>query len=266
MQWSWLPILGCSLFRRRQEGWGTSSTFKPQQICHSLQFQGDNLWVLRSCRKTNFLFSISLKDAYFQISIHLDSQSYFHIVLNRRVYQCFGLSTAPPCPHQFFSGVRLGSQERVTVSLLLGQLASHSRSDYLLVKIPQAPFLPQQRPEDSHDAISWEKLNLMPASKTQHLRLLIDTLQERVYWQTLELPGFRMWQTISFCSFFALQRCGSKSWAKWLHWINLFLEAESRCTLFSVSWVALVTNDTATPVPSSEECLLYINWWLQKER
>ena len=59
-------------------------------------------------------FSVDLKDACFQIPIHLNS---IQPVLAGKVYQFkthgFGLSAALPSPHQSVcSGVRVGSQER----------------------------------------------------------------------------------------------------------------------------------------------------------
>ena len=76
--------------------------------------------VLGSIRKGDWMFSIVLKDAYFQIPIRPDSSPYLWFFLESRVYQfcalCFALSTAPQVftrifalilewPHQ--RGVRL---------------------------------------------------------------------------------------------------------------------------------------------------------------
>ena len=55
--------------------------------------------VLLSVRKGDFLASINLKDAYFQIPVHVSSRKWLRFVSNGTVHQfrvlCFGLSTAP---------------------------------------------------------------------------------------------------------------------------------------------------------------------------
>ena len=54
--------------------------------------------VLLSVRKGDFLASINLKDAYFQIPVHVSSRKWLRFVSNGTVHQfrvlCFGLSTA----------------------------------------------------------------------------------------------------------------------------------------------------------------------------
>ena len=49
--------------------------------------------VLGSIRKGDFVFSVSLKDTYIKIPIHLDSQSYFWIAVEGKVY--YAPYTAP---------------------------------------------------------------------------------------------------------------------------------------------------------------------------
>ena len=55
--------------------------------------------VLQSIRRTDWLVSIDLKDAYFQIPIHPSSRKFLRFVSNKGCYQfkalCFGLTTAP---------------------------------------------------------------------------------------------------------------------------------------------------------------------------
>ena len=55
--------------------------------------------VLRAVRRNDWMVSIDLKDAYLQISIHLESRKYLRFTAGGRTWQfrvlCFGLSTAP---------------------------------------------------------------------------------------------------------------------------------------------------------------------------
>ena len=72
--------------------------------------------VLESIRKGEVMFSVDPKDAYFQISVHLDSRLFLYIAINGRVYQfkalCCGLSMAPTVfTRAFYLSLRVGSQE-----------------------------------------------------------------------------------------------------------------------------------------------------------
>ena len=65
--------------------------------------------VLLAVRKDDFLASIDLKDAYFQIPVHPSSRKLLRFVSNDMVYQfralCFGLSTAPQVFTRVFMAV-----------------------------------------------------------------------------------------------------------------------------------------------------------------
>ena len=65
--------------------------------------------VLLSVRKGDFLTSINLKDAYFQIPVHVSSRKWLRFVSNGTVHQfrvlCFGLSTAPQVFTRVFATV-----------------------------------------------------------------------------------------------------------------------------------------------------------------
>ena len=65
--------------------------------------------VLLSVREGDFLDSLDLKDAYFQIPIHPSSRKLFRFTLEGTVYQfralCFGLSTAPQVFTRIFVAV-----------------------------------------------------------------------------------------------------------------------------------------------------------------
>ena len=72
--------------------------------------------VLGYIRKKDWMFSIDLKDVYFQIPVHPESPLFLRFCLEGRVYQfralCFGLSTAPQVfTSVFHSGFGVGSSE-----------------------------------------------------------------------------------------------------------------------------------------------------------
>ena len=65
--------------------------------------------VLSSFRENDFLASIDLKDAYFQIPIHRSLSKWLRFVSGGVVYQfrvlCFGLSTAPQVFTKVFEAI-----------------------------------------------------------------------------------------------------------------------------------------------------------------
>ena len=83
--------------------------------------------VLLSVREGDFLDSLDLKDAYFQISIHGSSRKLLRFMSEATVYQfkalCFGLSTAPQVFTRVFrGGVSLGTLPRDHTAPLSGRL------------------------------------------------------------------------------------------------------------------------------------------------
>ena len=81
----WRPVIDLSLFNEFVQ----QTSFKMETASS----------VLLSMRKDDFLASIDLKDAYFQIPVHVSSRKWLCFVSNGMVHQfrvlCFGLSTAP---------------------------------------------------------------------------------------------------------------------------------------------------------------------------
>ena len=83
--------------------------------------------VLLSVREGDFLASLDLKDAYFQIPIHGSSRKLLRFMSEGTVYQfkalCFGLSTAPQVFTRVFAAVSAwGSRSRYPTAPLPGRL------------------------------------------------------------------------------------------------------------------------------------------------
>ena len=82
--------------------------------------------VLLSVREGDFLASLDLKDAYFQIPIHPSSRKLLRFTLERTIYQfralCFGLSTAPQVFTRVFAVVSAWAHSRDQTSTLSGRL------------------------------------------------------------------------------------------------------------------------------------------------
>ena len=83
--------------------------------------------VLGSICWGDWMFSVDLQDAYFQIPIYQESRPYLRFCLKGCVYQfralCFGLSTAPQVFTSLRSGFGVGVLEGCMPSPLSGRLA-----------------------------------------------------------------------------------------------------------------------------------------------
>ena len=99
------PSLG--YYRRLFVVWKAMGSWRPViDISHLKRFVQQTLFkmetkqlVLRAVWRGEWMISIDLKDAYFQVPVHPDSRHFLWFVADGQVYQikalCFGLSTAP---------------------------------------------------------------------------------------------------------------------------------------------------------------------------
>ena len=136
--------------------------------------------VLGSICREDWMFSIDLKDAYFQIPIHQGSRPYLCFCLKRHVYQfwalCFSLSTAPQVFTKVFALVSEWAHRR-DMRLL------HYLDDWLVVAelrdlLLQHQDLLLQLCDDLGIVMNWEKSDLQPFTRLQYLGMLIDTSLE----------------------------------------------------------------------------------------
>ena len=149
--------------------------------------------VLGSIRKGDAIFSINLTDAYFQVPIHPDSQSFLQIVLNGKVHQfwafCFGLSSALQAITRMFALISEWAHQR-EICLL------HYLDD-LLVVAKSIPLLLQHRDlllqlcQDLVIVISWETPDLELSRRAQYFKMLMDTIRERVFPTDFRITKFR---------------------------------------------------------------------------
>ena len=106
------------LVEKSSGGWRPVIDLSPlNQFVHQTPFRMETpSLVLLAVRKGNFLASIDLKDAYFQIPVHPSSRKLLQFVSNRMVYQfkalCFGLSTAPQVFTRVFAAVSAWAHSR----------------------------------------------------------------------------------------------------------------------------------------------------------
>ena len=149
--------------------------------------------VLSSVRKGDFMASIDLKDAYFQIPVHRNYRKFLRFVCKGVVYQfkvlCFGLSTAPQVFTRVFElvskwahsqGIRLIrylddwlvlADSRLTLERNVG-LILHLCSDLGIV-------------------VNREKSDLTPSQQVKHLGMLIDSVSERAFPSETRIEKFK---------------------------------------------------------------------------
>ena len=139
--------------------------------------------VLLSVRKGDFLASIDLKDAYFQIPVHVFSRKWLRFVLNGTVHRfrvlCFGLSTAP----QVFTGVF------TTVSAwayACGVRLLRYLDDWLVLASTEARARQHVRDllslcNSLGVVLNREKSDLNPSQSEEYLGMTIDTVAARAY-------------------------------------------------------------------------------------
>ena len=106
------------LVEKSSGGWRPVIDLSPlNEFIHQTPFRMETpSSVLLAVRKNDFLASIDLKDAYFQIPVYPSSRKLLRFVSNDTVYQfralCFGLSTAPQVFTRVFAAVSSWAHSR----------------------------------------------------------------------------------------------------------------------------------------------------------
>ena len=139
--------------------------------------------VLLTVRKNDFLASINLKDAYFQIPVHPSSRKLLRFVSNDMGYQfkalCFGLSTAPQVFTRVFAAVSSWAQARGIrllrylddwLILSTSQLKTRQHVDQLLSLCHSLGIV-----------VNTEKSDLSPSRSVEYLGMIIDTVSARAF-------------------------------------------------------------------------------------
>ena len=139
--------------------------------------------VLLSVRRGDFLASIDLKDAYFQIPVHTSSRKWLRFVSDVTVHQfkvlCFGLSTAPQVFTRVFATVLAWAHTR-GVRLLL------YLDDWLVLASTETRARQHVRDllslcNSLGVVLNREKSDHNPAQSVEYLGMTIDTVAARAY-------------------------------------------------------------------------------------
>ena len=156
----------------------------PNEFVHRTPFRMETLGsVLLAVRKDDFLASIDLKDAYFQIPVHPSSRNLLRFVSNGTVYQfralCFRLSTAPQVFTRVFAAVSSWAHSR-------GVRLLRYLDDWLILSSWEAKTRQHMNQLLVHCrsltiVINNEKSDLSPARSVEYLGMIVDTVSARVF-------------------------------------------------------------------------------------
>ena len=117
--------------------------------------------------------------------------------------------------------------------------------------------------------IKWEKSDLKPPSRASYFRMLIDTIWERVFLMDSRIVRFRYLADKSLL----LLSLPTKMWQQLLGHMGSLEQFVPRgqARMYPLQWQlkahwSPTSNDSAVPVPLSQECRKRIAWWFQEER
>ena len=196
--------------------------------------------VLLSVREGDFLASLNLKDAYFQIPIHGSSRKLLRFMSEGTVYQfkalCFGLSTAPQVFTRVFAAVSAWAHSR-------GIRLLHYLDDWLVLSSSEKKAKQSIRELLSlcHTlgiVINKKKSDLVPSQAAKYLGMTIDTGAGKVFPSLARVEKF-LSVAERFCS---MQSPPAQLWQVILgHLASLErLVPYGRLRMRSLQWQALV--------------------------
>ena len=222
--------------------------------------------VLLSVRKGDFLDSIDLKDAYFQIPVHTSSRKWFRFVSDGAVHQfrvlCFGLSTAP----QVFATVSAWAHSQ-EVRLL------RYLDDWLVLASTEARARQHVRDllslcNSLGVVLNREKSDLSPSQSVEYLGMTIDTVAARAYPTLPRIDKF-----IATARKFLSRRDPPAQRLQVLlrHMSSLEkLVPRGRLRMCSLQWHlksywSTERDPTNLPVPRSRQVEEDLSWWMVRD-
>ena len=226
--------------------------------------------VLLSVRKGDFLASVDLKDAYFQIPIHHSSRKLLRFVTDRTVHQfkvlCFGLSTASQVFTRVFATVSAWAHSR-------GVRLLRYLDDWLVVASSETRAKQHVRDLLSlcHSlgiVINEEKSDLNPSQSVEYLGMSIDTMVARAFPTVARVERF-----LSIARRFLLrQNPSAQLWQVLLgHMSSLEkLVPHGRLRMRSIQWHlkshwSPERDPPHLPVPRSRQVEEDLSWWMVRD-
>ena len=257
------------LVEKSSGGWRPVIDLSPlNQFVRQTQFRMETpSSVLLAVRKGEFLASIDLKDAYFQIPVHPSSRKLLRFVSNGTVYQfkalCFGLSTAPQVFMKVFAAVSAWAHSR-GVHLL------RYLDDWLILASSETKTRQHlsQLLSLCHSlgiVINEQKSDLSPSRSVEYLGMTIDTISARAWPTEARIQKFL---TVAR-NFLSQPNPPAQQWQVLLgHMSSLEkLVPRARLQMRSLQWHLKSSWSTESdppqlPVPRSRRVDKHISWWM----
>ena len=226
--------------------------------------------VLLSVREGDFLASLDLKDAYFQIPIHGSSRKLLRFMSEGTVYQfkalCFGLSTAPQVFTRVFAAVSAWAHSR-------GIRLLRYLDDWLVLSSSEKKAKESIRELLSlcrtfGIVINEKKSDLVPSQLAKYLGMTIDTGAGKVFPSLARVEKF-LTVAERFCS---MQSPPAQLWQVILgHLASLErLVPHGRLRMCSLQWHlkrhwSPESDAPSLPVALPEEARRDLSWWMVKD-
>ena len=226
--------------------------------------------VLLSVREGDFLASLDLKDAYFQIPIHGSSRKLLRFMSEGTVYQfkalCFGLSTAPQVFTRVFAAVSAWAHSR-------GIRLLRYLDDWLVLSSSERKAKQSVRELLSlchtlRIVINEKKSDLMPSQAAKYLGMTIDTGAGKVFPSLARVEKF-LSVAERFCS---MQPPPAQLWQVILgHLASLErLVPHGRLRMRSLQWHLKThwspeSDPPSLPVALPEKARRGLSWWMVKD-
>ena len=226
--------------------------------------------VLLSVREGDFLASLDLKDAYFQIPIHGSSRKLLRFMSEGTVYQfkalCFGLPTAPQVFTRVFAAVSAWAHSR-------GIRLLRYLDDWLVLSSSEKKAKQSIRELLSlcHTlgiVINEKKSDLVPSQAAKYLGMTIDTGAGKVFPSLARVEKF-LSVAERFCS---MQSPPAQLWQVVLGHLALLerLVPHGRLRMRSLQWHLKTqwsseSDPPSLPVALPEEARRDLSWWMVKD-
>ena len=226
--------------------------------------------VLLSVREGDFLASLDLKDAYFQIPIHGSSRKLLRFMSEGTVYQfkalCFGLSTAPQVFTRVFAAVSAWAHAR-------GIRLLRYLDDWLVLSSSEKKAKESIRELLSvcrtlGIVINEKKSDLVPSQSAKYLGMTIDTGAGKVFPSLARVEKF-LTVAERFCS---MQSPPAQLWQVVLgHLASLErLVPHGRLRMRSLQWHlksqwSPESDPPSLPVALPEEARRDLSWWMVRD-
>ena len=219
--------------------------------------------VLLTVRKNDFLASIDLRDAYFQIPVHPSSRKLLRFVSNDTVYQFKAYVSACRPPR---GGVFVGSLSRNPPATIPGRLADlvHFTEQDETTCRPTPITLPLARHSNKHGEV-----RPLTFQSVEYLGMVIDTVSARAFPTKARVQKF-----LSLArKFLAQPSPPARQWQVLLgHMSSLEkLVPRARLRMRSLQWHlksnwSIEIDPPHLPVPWFRQVDKDISWWMSKDQ